>query len=71
MLTRRELLTGNADPAETETEFPDSDDGATAIEYGLIAGLIGIVVVAAWRRGVIRKKRSQSRPSNDAASQSQ
>ena len=29
------------------TSFLRNDDGATAIEYGLIAGLIALVVVAA------------------------
>ena len=28
-------------------EFVRNEDGATAIEYGLIAGLIGVVVIGA------------------------
>jgi pilus assembly protein Flp/PilA len=29
------------------TRFLDNEDGATAIEYGLIAALIGVVIISA------------------------
>jgi len=36
-----------AEPASTIARFAGEDSGATAIEYGLIAGLITVALIAA------------------------
>lgn len=45
-LTRRELLFGR------KRDFSDDETGATAIEYGLIAGLIGVALLSPETRRI-------------------
>lgn len=49
MVRRREMLTDNlaARSLTMLTKFFMDDEGATAIEYGLIAALIAVVIIAA------------------------
>jgi Flp pilus assembly pilin Flp len=56
MLSRRELFLGKA--AQAEPSMADSQSGAAAIEYGLIAGLIGVVLVASLPRVGKRTRRN-------------
>ena len=60
MLTRRALLFGapRPDPGEAISELRYSEDGAAAVEYGLIAGLIGVVLVGAVNRVGRRKRKN-------------
>ncbi|MEM6412213.1 MAG: Flp family type IVb pilin [Pseudomonadota bacterium] len=64
-ITRRNLLFGNAlrksdDCSEAETSFADDESGATAIEYSLIAALVGITMFNAVRRSGRRTQRSMN-----------
>ncbi len=52
-LSRRELLMGREINHITEDE-----DGATAIEYGLIAGLISVALIASLNRLGKRQRRN-------------
>lgn len=60
MLTRRALLFGapRSGSGEDASDLRYSEDGAAAVEYGLIAGLIGVVLVGALNRVGRRKRRN-------------
>ena len=60
MLTRRAFLFGALRPnsGEDALDLRYSEDGAVAVEYGLIAGLIGVVLVGAVNRTGRRKRRN-------------
>ncbi|MEL6665279.1 MAG: Flp family type IVb pilin [Pseudomonadota bacterium] len=62
MLTRRALLFGAPRPSSGEDvlDLRYSEDGAAAVEYGLIAGLIGVVLVGAVNRVGRRKRRNMN-----------
>jgi len=52
-LSRRELLTGRK-----INHIAEDEDGATAIEYGLIAGLISVALIASLNRLGKRQRRN-------------
>ena len=58
MLSRRDLLFGRSDLDERARDLLASDEGASAIEYGLIAGLIGVVLVSSLTRVGKRTRRN-------------
>lgn len=60
MLSRRALLFGapRPKPGEVATELRYSEEGAAAIEYGLIAGLIAVVLVGGLTRVGKRSRRN-------------
>lgn len=62
MLTRRALLFGTprSETGEVASDLRYSDGGATAIEYGLIAGLIGVVLVGSLNRVGRRSRRNMN-----------
>ena len=47
MMNRREFLTGQSAKTKRAGEAIGNDDGATAIEYGLIGGIMGVALIAA------------------------
>lgn len=58
MLSRRELFFGLPSKSGADSTFSNDQDGAAAIEYGLIAGLIGVVLVASLPRVGKRTRRN-------------
>lgn len=58
MLSRRQLFFGSPRVSDVESEVLNDQDGAAAIEYGLIAGLIGVVLVASLPRVGKRTRRN-------------
>lgn len=58
MYTRRDLLFGPAPLAEEDGNLLSSESGAAAIEYGLIASLIAIVLTASLTRLGKRQRRN-------------
>lgn len=58
MLSRRELFFGSPRVSDPETKLLEDQAGASAIEYGLIAGLIGVVLVASLPRVGKRTRRN-------------
>jgi len=50
MLSRRDLLFGRSDLDQSPKNLLASEQGASAIEYGLIAGLMGVVLVGSLTR---------------------
>lgn len=62
MLSRRALLFGapRPKPGEVATELRYSEDGASAIEYGLIAGLIAVVLVGGVSRAGRRSRNNMN-----------
>lgn len=62
MLTRRALLFGapRPDPGEVVSKLRYSEDGAAAIEYGLIAGLIAVVLIGTLNRVGRRSRRNMN-----------
>lgn len=60
MLSRRDLLLGRADQKGRPDDLLTSEDGASSIEYGLIAGLIGIVLVSSLTRVGKRTRRNMN-----------
>ncbi|MEO1553523.1 MAG: Flp family type IVb pilin [Pseudomonadota bacterium] len=57
MLTRRDLLFGQ----RADGEDMSSEDGATAMEYATIAGVLSVVSVAVWVRWRRRFTKSAQR----------
>ncbi len=53
-MSRRELLLGR----KRLDDIADDETGATAIEYGLVAGLIGVVLVGSLTRLGKRQRRN-------------
>ena len=58
MYTRRELFFGSAPLVEDDSDLLSSESGAAAIEYGLIASLIAIVMTASLTRLGKRQRRN-------------
>ena len=58
MYTRRDLLLGRPPLGEGEGDLLSSESGAAAIEYGLIASLIAIVLAASVTRLGKRQRRN-------------
>lgn len=58
MYTRRDLLFGRPPLVEEEGDLLSSESGAAAIEYGLIASLIAIVLAASLTRLGKRQRRN-------------
>lgn len=58
MYTRRDLLFGRPPLGEAEGDLLSSESGAAAIEYGLIASLIAIVLTASLTRLGKRQRRN-------------
>ena len=58
MFTRRDLLLGRSRPDLGEAAFLSEETGAAAIEYGLIGGLIAVVLTASLTRLGKRKRRN-------------
>jgi len=58
MLSRRDLLFGRSDSDQSRKDLLASEQGASAIEYGLIAGLIGVVLVGSLTRVGKRTRRN-------------
>lgn len=58
MYTRRDLLIGPAPQTEEDGDLLSSESGAAAIEYGLIASLIAIVLTASLTRLGKRQRRN-------------
>ena len=58
MYTRRDLFFGPAPLADEDGDLLSSDSGAAAIEYGLIAALIAIVMTASITRLGKRQRRN-------------
>ncbi|MCH9751470.1 MAG: Flp family type IVb pilin [Alphaproteobacteria bacterium] len=58
MYTRRDLLFGRPPLVEEDGDLLSSESGAAAIEYGLIASLIAIVLAASMTRLGKRQRRN-------------
>ncbi len=58
MYTRRDLFFGAAPHADEKSDLLSSESGAAAIEYGLIASLIAIVMTASLTRLGKRQRRN-------------
>ena len=58
MLSRRDLLFGRSDSDQSRKDLLASEQGVSAIEYGLIAGLIGVVLVGSLTRVGKRTRRN-------------
>ena len=58
MYTRRDLLLGRPPLSEGEGDLLSSESGAAAIEYGLIASLIAIILTASVARLGKRQRRN-------------
>jgi len=58
MYTRRDLFFGPSSLAEDDGDLLSSEGGAAAIEYGLIASLIAIVLTASLTRLGKRQRRN-------------
>ncbi len=58
MYTRRDLFFGPAPLVEEDSDLLSSERGAAAIEYGLIAGLIAVVLTASLTRLGKRQRRN-------------
>ena len=58
MYTRRDLLFGPAPLDKRDRDLVSSESGAAAIEYGLIAALIAIVMTASITRLGKRQRRN-------------
>nr|WP_070961351.1 Flp family type IVb pilin [Hyphomonas sp. Mor2] len=58
MYTRRDLVFGPAPQVEEDGNLLASESGAAAIEYGLIASLIAIVLTASLTRLGKRQRRN-------------
>lgn len=58
MYTRRDLFFGPAPLVEEDGDVLSSESGAAAIEYGLIAGLIAVVLTASLTRLGKRQRRN-------------
>jgi|GEM_PF-3744510 len=58
MYTRRDLLLGSAPLDKRDRDLVSSESGAAAIEYGLIAALIAIVMTASITRLGKRQRRN-------------
>ena len=58
MYTRRDLLIGRPPLVEEDGDLLSSESGAAAIEYGLIASLIAIVLAASVTRLGKRQRRN-------------
>ncbi|MEM9570071.1 MAG: hypothetical protein AAF996_01305 [Pseudomonadota bacterium] len=54
MLTRRDLFLGKLRLRDKAS----SERGATAVEYGLLAGVFGIVAVSTWSKFKRRDEKS-------------
>lgn len=58
MYTRRDLFFGPAAPSAENDTLVSSESGAAAVEYGLIASLIAIVMTASLTRLGKRQRRN-------------
>lgn len=58
MMTRRDLLLGRSRPDQGEVDLLSDTRGAAAIEYGLIGGLIAVVLTASLTRLGKRQRRN-------------
>ena len=58
MYTRRDLFFGPSHLHADEPDLLSDESGAAAIEYGLIAGLIGVVLAASLPRLGNRQRRN-------------
>jgi len=58
MLSRRDLLFGRSGSDQSSKNLLSSEEGASAIEYGLIAGLISVILVGSLTRVGKRTRRN-------------